>query len=690
MSFVASLAASDLGLGGKARSLARLAALGFATPAGFVLKDDLFRALCPNRLAPGPLDEAALQALDRIRSDIDRAPWPEGFCDELESGLRALGGSRFSVRSSFASEDQGGALAAGVYESCVDVPLGEVESAIRRVLGSAMSPGAVAYAMARGRDPGEAPVAVLVHAFVSGGAEGSAAFASGGTPVLMVRRGSLPEPARTELQTGLVRLEAAFGPVEIEWVLSAQGLVYLQARPFRPKAPPVEEWPGWKDLPRSAGEREAWHWDAAHNPLPLSPAQAGLVELVDQRCRIGTRQRVLGGYLFCARDARPLPSAIAPEDAVGYFETLRRDFEARLAALGSEPALDDALSLFADVYQRIFGVLQPSLARARQGLYDFLAARAPAQIALLPVLGAFVPSVAEQRRRLARAIAQAGGEREREQARAAYLALFGDEAPIWDVCAPTYAEDSSALRATESAPALQGAAVDWRAASAAVQENLPENQRESWRDLLSLAREAIALSEADDWLYARAQAVVRRALLAVGRALQQAGRLSEAAEVFFLPLHLVRGLGQDFPAAGSLAEVAGAGRTAWQRAQGLPPPTTILPDGQVVRGYGIGGRAVGRVVVHQSGWFRDEARDTVLLAQTLLPTELPLLRAAAIVTETGGPLDHVAAQARERGIPAVIGAAGARSILRPGDLVLVDGERGLVVNLRRGCSHRQR
>jgi pyruvate,water dikinase len=232
--------------------------------------------------------------------------------------------------------------------------------------------------------------------------------------------------------------------------------------------------------------------------------------------------------------------------------------------------------------------------------------------------------------------------------------------------------------------------VDWRAASVAVQENLPENQRESWRNLLSLAREAIALAEADDWLYARAQAVVRRALLAAGRALQQAGLLPEAAEVFFLPLHLVRGTGRDFAASGSLAEVAGTGRTAWETAQRHPPPTVILQDGQVVRGHGTGGRAVGRVVLHQSGWFRGEAADTVLLAQTLLPTELPLVSAAAIVTETGGPLDHVAAQARERGIPAVIGAAGARSILLPGDLVLVDGERGLVVNLRRGCPIRQR
>ena len=71
----------------------------------------------------------------------------------------------------------------------------------------------------------------------------------------------------------------------------------------------------------------------------------------------------------------------------------------------------------------------------------------------------------------------------------------------------------------------------------------------------------------------------------------------------------------------------------------------------------------------------------MLVARTLLPTELPLLSPAAIVVETGGVLDHVAAQARERAIPAVVGAVGACRALRDGDQVLVDGDAGLVVRL---------
>ncbi len=69
------------------------------------------------------------------------------------------------------------------------------------------------------------------------------------------------------------------------------------------------------------------------------------------------------------------------------------------------------------------------------------------------------------------------------------------------------------------------------------------------------------------------------------------------------------------------------------------------------------------------------------MARTILPTELPLITAAALVVETGGPLDHVAAQARERAIPAVVGAVGASAAFEDGDRVLVDGDAGLVARI---------
>ncbi len=88
--------------------------------------------------------------------------------------------------------------------------------------------------------------------------------------------------------------------------------------------------------------------------------------------------------------------------------------------------------------------------------------------------------------------------------------------------------------------------------------------------------------------------------------------------------------------------------------------------------------------IHEPGGATPVPAGAILIARTLLPTELPLaLSPAALVVETGGPLGHVAAQARERGLPAVVDAAGACAAFREGDAVLVDGDAGLVIRVGR-------
>jgi pyruvate,water dikinase len=53
-----------------------------------------------------------------------------------------------------------------------------------------------------------------------------------------------------------------------------------------------------------------------------------------------------------------------------------------------------------------------------------------------------------------------------------------------------------------------------------------------------------------------------------------------------------------------------------------------------------------------------------------------------LVVERGGMLSHGAIIAREYGIPAVVGAAGATELIRDGDDVGVDGDRGVVTIYR--------
>jgi len=54
---------------------------------------------------------------------------------------------------------------------------------------------------------------------------------------------------------------------------------------------------------------------------------------------------------------------------------------------------------------------------------------------------------------------------------------------------------------------------------------------------------------------------------------------------------------------------------------------------------------------------------------------------SGLITEIGSPLSHGAVVAREYGIPAVVGAKGARKFLHNGDRIRVDGKRGMVEKL---------
>jgi pyruvate,water dikinase len=679
MSFFADLRPDEQGralsgLAGKARSLARLAARNLPTPRGFAVTGDVFAALCPEVPPITSLDDGTFAMLDQLRERLLRAPWPPDFVAELRARLAAVGGPSFAVRSSFAGEDSAGQLAAGVYESYRDVPPAGVEEAIRKVFASALAPGAMAYALAHGARPAAETLFVLVHEFLPGQAEGSAAFAPAvmREPLVTTRRGSLDDADRAELTVRLAALASDDGATEIEWVKSDDKLVYLQARPYQPPAP-SKPWSGYAELPEAERDPSVWHWDAAHNPLPLSAAQAGLVAFADEHCHIGIRQRVLGGYLFCTRQGAWSPPALPPEMAEEFFSSLGNAVDARLAHLPPVPALEDALSVFLFAYEPIFGMLQPALRKAHKNLRAFLEKHVPAALEQLPILRGGVRSMASQRAELAKAMAAPANA---EEVRARYLATFGDEAPIWDVSSATYAEQPEALAARASADVAP--ALDWQKSSAEVEAALEMSLRESWRQTLQASRTAVALGEADDWLYARTQAAVRRALLDLGRRLVELGRLNGVDDVFDLPLAVARAVAAGAAADSDLVAMAAQERNARLAAKDNPPSAPAT-DAAAIRGAGTGGRAIGRVRRHRPGERTDAG--AVLVAATLLPTELPLIEARAIVTDTGGPLDHVAAQARERRIPAVVGASGASALLQDGDLVLVDGDAGLVVRL---------
>ncbi|MDD1708644.1 MAG: phosphoenolpyruvate synthase [Methanoregulaceae archaeon] len=109
---------------------------------------------------------------------------------------------------------------------------------------------------------------------------------------------------------------------------------------------------------------------------------------------------------------------------------------------------------------------------------------------------------------------------------------------------------------------------------------------------------------------------------------------------------------------------------------------TESAEGKIlVKGQGASpGVATGRVVV-----IRD-VKDTgsvsegdILVTKMTNPDMVPAMqKVAAIVTDEGGMTCHAAIVSRELGTPAVVGTRNATLVLKPGQLVTVDGEKGFI------------
>lgn len=74
----------------------------------------------------------------------------------------------------------------------------------------------------------------------------------------------------------------------------------------------------------------------------------------------------------------------------------------------------------------------------------------------------------------------------------------------------------------------------------------------------------------------------------------------------------------------------------------------------------------------------------VLVTRATNPAWTPLIAIAkAVVTDLGGSLSHAAIVSREFGIPCVVGTRTATEVLKDGDEVEVDAEKGVVRRLEK-------
>ena len=144
----------------------------------------------------------------------------------------------------------------------------------------------------------------------------------------------------------------------------------------------------------------------------------------------------------------------------------------------------------------------------------------------------------------------------------------------------------------------------------------------------------------------------------------------------------------------SLAALVEERKSRWQAMRKIVPPNMLPKNpllarfapredqhGDTLKGSGASaGKVTARACVLRGPEdFNRMQPGDVIVAVVTTPAWTPLFaRAAAVVTDIGGPLSHSSIVAREYGIPAVLGTGSATRRIQDGQMISVDGNAGTV------------
>ncbi len=296
----------------------------------------------------------------------------------------------------------------------------------------------------------------------------------------------------------------------------------------------------------------------------------------------------------------------------------------------------------------------------------------------------------------------------------ACLERYGWQAQGWDLACPTWNEQPEVPltlmrrmlrdRVPSPATATAAAAVRREALVRELEARLPNDaDRQRFHELRAPTAAYVPVREGRALCQLTISGSLRGALMRQGARLVREARITSAEQVWFLlPEELAPNAG---PAAAALAERISRRREEWESWQHRQPPAALggaatpaaLSHGSaapaaatagavsaVVRGIGASrGTYTGRArVIAEPELGEELAVGDVLVCVMTTPAWAPLFAVAgALVTASGGILSHPSIAAREYGIPAVVGAAGATTTIPDGALVTVDGTAGTVTIL---------
>jgi len=184
----------------------------------------------------------------------------------------------------------------------------------------------------------------------------------------------------------------------------------------------------------------------------------------------------------------------------------------------------------------------------------------------------------------------------------------------------------------------------------------------------------------------------RQLLLELGRRWKEQSLIAQPEDVFFLSLDELEGVAES---PRSMAEEVRARRAEFEANKLRPCPDIIrgsqeiyaesarpaeATEGQLHGIAGSPGVVTGMArVIRGPEEFGKLKNGEILVAPLTNPVWTPLFAiASGVVTEVGGPLSHGAIVAREYGLPAVMGVTGATKLVQEGQMMTVDGSKGIV------------
>jgi pyruvate,water dikinase len=284
----------------------------------------------------------------------------------------------------------------------------------------------------------------------------------------------------------------------------------------------------------------------------------------------------------------------------------------------------------------------------------------------------------------------------------AFLAAYGHRAPREaELSTPRWREAPGVLFAAlrsqldaRDAPALVRVERQHEIRAAAERELerlLPSAARTASRHLLTRARRFVRLRERMRARVTEVLGFFRTVALEASTRLEQREASVGHEAAFYLHLDELRAFlrGEPIDTAALIAERRADVARDLARPDpptmfvGAPPPVkpAVVPEGDRIEGIAASpGCVVAAVrVVRDPGDGVHLRPGEVLVAPVADVGWTPLfLSAAAVVTELGGALSHAALVAREYGVPTVVNAVGVMRALKTGDVVRVDGDRGVV------------